>query len=196
MTGQELLSILPKMKSVLSKVIDNIKPSHIKDTDLVRFYMTHRGLDVPVTVSPRAWADFNVQAILDRLEYVLSSNTKLVADESFEVHMATIHIPSGSGRSKITEITGRLSCLKRKRSLIMIKNDDHLCLARSLVVGVAHQNDDQFTRLIKGGPLQTYRARKLHDETGLPEGPVALTDIKSYEDVLDRQVIEIGRAHV
>ena len=52
-------------------------PVDVVDTDLVRLYVAHPDLNVPITIAPTQVQKFSAQDILDKLEYVMSSNKSL-----------------------------------------------------------------------------------------------------------------------
>ena len=123
------------------------RPSDIVDTDLVRLYLTHKDLDVPITIAPTQWGKFSPETIIDKLEYVLSSKQSLKVDSSFELHMTTIYDATGSGRTGILELTGSASCLLRKKSIVHISNSDDKCLYRAIIVAKATQENHPNMRI-------------------------------------------------
>ena len=180
------------MRQMFGDVLENVRPQNASDTDLVRIYVHHPELSVPITISPRQWSELNANVIMDKIEYVLSSKSELSIESGFEIHVGSINIPVASGTSKIKIVSGPFSCLLKKRSLITIQNDDNLCLARALVVGIAKQEKDERYHLIRNSksPMQRKLAEIVHGQTGLPFNlPVSLKDIPLFEHVTQRQVV-------
>ena len=51
-----------------------------------------------------------------------------------------LHIPQGRGRHRVTKLSGPDNSIHRKSSMVQIVNDDQLCLARAIGVGLAKHN--------------------------------------------------------
>ena len=79
-------------------------------------------------------------------------------------HLAVISVPVGSGRSKILAV----SQLADKKSIVTIRNLDHLCRARAIVVADAKQENHPRYHDIKqaASPWQTYYAEQLQNVSG------------------------------
>ena len=79
-----------------------------------------------------------------------------------------IKVPRGTGRLQVTH-----NNLDKKRSVIRIKNDDTMCLARAIVMALAIQEPEKWTTsqlhngIKKGRVLQTKLANDLHAESGV-----------------------------
>ena len=67
------MTLLPDLKGIFKEVLQELKPSQANDTDLVRIYIDHDDLTVPMTITPRKWSDLDENAIMAKLEHVLSS---------------------------------------------------------------------------------------------------------------------------
>ena len=190
--SEELVKILPELKKTFENILSDIRPADIVDTDLVRLYLTHKDLDVPITIAPTQWGKFSPETIIDKLEYVLSSKQSLKVDSSFELHMATIYVPTGSGRTGILELTGHASCLSRKSSIVQITNSDNMCLARAIVVAKAKQENHAKYDLIRksSNPWQHVFAKNLQTSAGFPYNVgVSLNDVFKFEKVCERQIV-------
>ena len=95
---------------------------------------------------------------------------------------------------------GRLRVMKsnlnQKKSVITIKNDDSICLARAIVTAVANINKTQWTTSqLKNGfnksrNLQKMEAEKLHEEAGVEinEFGSTLEDVKKFANHLQIQI--------
>ena len=51
--------------------------------------------------------------------------------------VGALHVPQGAGRQRITKLTGPDNSIHTKRSMVQIVNDDQLCMARAIGVGLA-----------------------------------------------------------
>ena len=93
------MTLLPDVKGIFKEVLQELRPSQAKDTDLVRIYIDHddlRHLTVPITITPRQWGNLDENYIMAKLEHVLSSKQSLSADSGFQIHVASITVPTGS----------------------------------------------------------------------------------------------------
>ena len=148
----------------------------------------------------------NADAIMTRIEEVLQSHESLAVDDSFEIGIGVIHIPSGSGRPRVqvTNLHGkRKNSLTSKRSIVQIVNSDKLCLARSIAVGLGNlkwrqgeKTASEYT-LLKDHrrPRQKYEALSLHQKAGVPtDRPCTLQDVAAFEKVLNDVQIVVFRA--
>ena len=170
-----------------------MRPSNAHDTDLVRIYIKHSELKVPITITPRQWSQMDSTAILDKLEYVLSNKDTLRVDESLEIHVGTISVPIGSGGAlPIRKVAGNLTCLERKSSIIRIRNTDHICFSRAVIVAKAKADNDPLFKRIANHRccIQGYKARDLQRAAGLPiDQPISLNDVHRIEQICQRQIV-------
>ena len=90
-----------------------------------------------------------------------------------------------------------VSVYKRSGVLIPIVNNDELCMARCIVVGVARcENDPAYKDLRKGRPLQRTRALELHKRAGVELKACGVEEIKRFQTVLpDYQLVIVSAAH-
>ena len=51
--------------------------------------------------------------------------------------IGVIHIPQGVGRQRVTKVSGPDNSIHKKSSMVQIVNDDQLCMARAIGVGLA-----------------------------------------------------------
>lgn len=87
--------------------------------------------------------------------------------------------------------------LRGQRSVITVKNNDEMCFARCLVVGmalangVAYRHDKtrwRITTCIKGS-YQRQEVMQLHDAAGVPPGPVSVDKISQFQNILSEYQI-------
>lgn len=109
-----------------------------------------------------------------RLEKVLNSNEEFLLAGRLRVKFTVIKMPVGYGVKRISRRVQKtmpfdVFC-RTKRSVINIRNNDNLCLARAIVVSVANINDDRahFIRIKNDTrPYQTEQARALCTAAGV-----------------------------
>ena len=103
-----------------------------------------------------------IKSVLEFVEY------KSVPLGELLVEVQSTKIPKGTGR-----LTVDADNVVNKTSVVCIKNDDTMCLARAIVVAHALLNPSKWTKSqIKNGfkasrKLQEDEARKLHEEAGV-----------------------------
>ena len=149
-------------------------------------------MNTPITVSPRRWHKIDARTILQKIEHVLTSKSALRVNDGFEIHIGSVRIPAGEGRSKVKFTMGDNDCIHNKKSMVKIKNNDNLCLPRAIAVGLAKLHDDpKYTQIIRSErPIQRYKALDLIYAAGKnPEHQFDLSDIYDFEETLDVQII-------
>lgn len=113
----------------------------------IRIYGLQRfsSLNCPVS---RAWLPFSISLpfmrvaqisadrLLSEIERVLQSYEEFVVDQSLEIEVIHVKLPSGKGNKKKCYVDLEKS-LKEKKSFIKINNRDQLCCARAIVTAKA-----------------------------------------------------------
>ena len=101
----------------------------------------------------------NLDNIINILEY------RAIPIEKCKIVIQSVKIPTGKGRLYLSNDT-----ISRKRAIVMIKNDDTSCLARSIVMAMANLHPEKWTKTqLQDGfnklrNLQKKQAVKLHEE--------------------------------
>ena len=193
--NEKLKDIMPQLKSIFQSMLKEVKPKTLKNTDLVRLYLSHPELHVPITVPPRQWSEISAEDLLQKLESVLTSKENLKVDEGFELHIGSISVPTASGRSPVVYTSGPSSCLKRKKGVVTVTSDDNLCLARSISICLAKLSDPTTYERMRNGRnnFQKDEAKSLQQKTGLPlDRPVSFNHIHLFEELIDYQIVVIS----
>ena len=99
----------------------------------------------PAWISSRRVSDLSAYDLRDKLESVAQSADNFEIDDILLVSCSTVSLPAGRGRVALTHES------VFKRSILTIRNDDNLCLPRSLVVAYVHTIRGQ----IRSGTLQS-----------------------------------------
>ena len=128
--------------------------------------------------------------LIERMQRVINS------DPNFDFNGANIvfksfHAPRGGAHKKILDFD-RDSC--KKGSIIKIKNDDNLCLARCVVVALAKDKDHEWNRSYKTiadsrKKMQETLARQLHEEAKVSEIQCGIEEAKAFEDTVKRNIV-------
>ena len=75
--------------------------------------------------------------------------------------------------------------LKKKKCIVTIKNEDELWAARAIVTMKALADQDpQYENIKRGRGQQGYLAHKLHRDSGVPEGPCGLEQVKQIQQFM------------
>ena len=91
----------------------------------------------------------------------------------------------GMGQMKATKYDD----FKMKKSVVMIKNKDELCLGRCLTVAYCkHHGHPQLKQVTMGRKIQTELTHELYRDAGVTEGPSSLEKIKQFELYLDASI--------
>ena len=184
--NEKLVDIVPQLHKIFSEILTEVRPSDIRDTDFGRIYVNHPDLSTPITVPPTQWHDIDADTVLRRIEHVLSSKSALRVTDGFEIHVGSVRIPSGEGRSKVKYVLGDNTCLDKKKSIVRIKNEDTLCLPRAIVAAQAKADGQSKYHKIKRShhPLQTYMALNvIHDAGNHLEDKFDILDIPDFKEV-------------
>ena len=150
------------------------------------------------------------QRIFTEVMRTLQSNENFDIDDSFNLEILHVKVPpagSAHPRKKANNQSYEKNRIDKK-SIVTIRNDDELCAARALAVGIAYNemkanptsremklDYDQVKKSER--PLQKNRALDLYEMAGLAPGPVRLEDLDKFQDVLpDYQIKVVSARHL
>ena len=136
--GERLEDIREGLHQMFHQVLQEAR-GNLAGNDLGRVVIQHDGLHDPIVIPLQPWDQLNADVVMGTIEKVLNSNQNLTVDESMDISIGSVDLPKGSGGSniRITKIKGKGNSLQLKTSIVTIKNDDQLCLARAIGVGWA-----------------------------------------------------------
>ncbi|XP_069109808.1 uncharacterized protein [Argopecten irradians] len=107
---------------------------NLQDSDLGRVIIHHDNLSNPIYVPLRPLRDLNGEYVMEHLQNVLNSHQDMPINQSFRLDVGTMELPKGGRPLKINSLTGPQSSVTKKQSIIEIKNNDNLCLARAIAM--------------------------------------------------------------
>ena len=108
-----------------------------KQTDLVRVFITHEEMvNTNIVIGPDYLGNINVDTIMSKISEVIRSNSFIPANQGLKINVAAIHNIKGLKYSLVTSISRDLHL---KKCVIMIKNNDHMCLPRAIAVAIARE---------------------------------------------------------
>nr|XP_018908718.1 PREDICTED: uncharacterized protein LOC109038194 [Bemisia tabaci] len=108
--------------------------------------------EMPLFISPRLGHQLSVDVIASRLEKILNSNDEFLLAGPLRVKFNVLKIPTGNGYRMSKNVSKTMTAeqwFSRKRSIIPIYNRDNLCLARALVLAVAHCQRNDSPEMMK-----------------------------------------------
>ena len=196
--GQEAWKLL---EGSLQKAVAKVTSSH-KDEDTMFVAMSsnrlHHSYHSP-RLSVGDWRDSTLQArrVLEMMSAILNSNESFQLDDSFHTEITVVETPSrGSSRVSLKD-KSLDSLIRKKKSVVQIKNNDELCCARSIIVAKAKvYNDANYNTIKRGTVMQTNLARQLHQAAGVPQGPCGLEEISQFQEHLTQyQIVVISADH-
>ena len=106
------------------------------ERDQVRFVLRSEQLETPISIPFLPLTQLTPERVMSTVERVMQSNREFRLNDTVTVDLIHVKASQGSGRSKRNVINIK-DYLHKKGSVITIKNNDNLCLARALVVAIA-----------------------------------------------------------
>ncbi len=164
----------------------------MSENDLIRFVLRTEQLDKPISLPFMSVSKLTPERLYSQIERVVQSHQEFRLNESVIVDIVHVEMPEGRGKRKRDTIDLE-SYLESKRSVIRIRNNDDLCLARALVVAIAKADGDKrYGQLADHRkPSQKKAACELHEKAGVPFGPCGIPEVKQFQKHLPEYEINI-----
>ena len=174
-------------KHLLSDVTEGMD-----EKDQVRFVLRSEQLDTPISIPFLPLAQLTPERVISTVERVMQSNREFRLNDTVTVDLIHVKASQGSGRSK-RNVVNIKDYLHKKGSVITIKNNDNLCLARALVVAIAKiEKAPNYKDLLKPGrSILERKARELHAAANVPLGPCGIEEVKLFQKHLTSYEINI-----
>lgn len=183
-----MVAVIDSVRELFSLLIRRTTEG-LNPTDRIRFCIQADGLDKPISTNMMFVSDITVEKILSKIIQVLQSKENIQLDDGFIVHVITILNPVGAGRRKISNIA--LDRLEKKCVLNIPTEEEGLCCAKAIVFAKAHLEKDQTAinaMKRRDRPALLNRAKKLHEDAGVPLGPCTFEEIAKFEEFLKIQI--------
>lgn len=137
------------MKELFKKMIGNIQHKHKQD-DYIKITIASPDLSLPINIVPARLEDFDIDNVFNHIEFVLNSNEDVMVDDNLQVGVGII--------SNILQIKGKKynkdvqmdRVLQNSKCIVQIKNNDHKCGYKAIVVGFAKLMKRKETNLNHG----------------------------------------------
>ena len=187
-----LIEEYERTQEIFGRLIQDISGG-MKANDQVYFVLRTPQLDTPISLPFLPASHFTPERIYAQIERVVQSNQDFALDDSVVVDIVHVDMPSGSTKRRHVDL---LQHLRSKNSIVTIKNDDDMCLARALVVAIAKIEKDPKYYLIKDSrsALQREKAKELHQKAKVPLGQCGIPEVKMFQEYLKDYEINIVSA--
>lgn len=183
------IKILEPRKKIFMKAFNKMIDNSIKDfpNGRIKIVAIHEIIETKHDKWPIRTYDNIKEFFFNRMVRLLNSAEELNLEEViFEVSI----IPNKKGKGKGLKILDEIN----KRSIIRIKNNDTICLARAIVTAIIERYDltDSQKKYVKQGrSLQKSLATDLHENSNvnIKEEGNDLDDLKIFENYLNVRII-------
>ena len=190
----DLIESYERTQEIFERLLNDVTAG-MNEGDRVRFVLRSTQLDTPISLPFMPVEQLTPEHIFSQIERVIQSNQDFRLNDTVVVDIIHVEAPQGSGRKKRCLLDIR-EFLHKKRSIIVIQNNDDLCLARALVVAVAKIENDpsckRYTDPREG--VQGRKARELHEAANVPLGPCGIPEVEMFQKHLTSYEINIVSA--
>ena len=198
LADRDLLESYESTIKIFHHLLEEVKEG-MAPNDQVRFILRSEQLETPISLPFMPVERLTTERVYSQLERVIQSNQEFRLNDTVTIDINHVKTPVGSGRSKLKRTTYNIDdYLDQKNSVVRIKNNDDLCLARALVVGIAKVDKDPRYKQIKRSdrPVQREKAIALHRAANVPLGPCGLNEVALFQQYLsDYQIRVISGDH-
>ena len=197
----KLIDMEKSLKNMFSKVL---KEKSSKDNDLVRVYIEHEDLFNPIIIPPTQVANLSANYIMSEVARVLQSAEHIELNKSLIIHIGIAKMYESGRGHRLISVTGNAESLRRKRSVIQMKNTkDNLCAARAIILGYFHtkrknsETDSKIYLMLRKSKAKLAKmAKEFHLQAGIGEKEyVSLPDLRKFECLLDVSITVVSAIH-
>ena len=187
----DLIESYERTQAIFEHLLNDVTQD-MNEKDQVRFVLRSEQLDTPISMPFMTVEQLTPERVFSQIERVIQSNGDFRLNDTVTVDIIHVEAPQGSGRSKRT-ILDISEYLHKKGSVVTIKNNDNLCLARALVVAIAKiEKDPKYKNLIDSRwRTQEKKAIELHERANVPFGPCGIPEVEMFQKYLTRYEINI-----
>ena len=187
----DLIESYERTQAIFEHLLNDVTRDMNKK-DQVRFVLRSEQLDTPISLPFMVAEQLTPERVFSQIERVIQSNRDFRLNDTVTIDIIHVEAPQGSGRSKRTILDIR-EYLHKKGSVITIKNNDNLCLARALVVAIAKiENNPNYKNLRdSNNRAQQNKAIALHERANVTFGPCGLPEVDLFQKYLTNYEINI-----
>ena len=171
---------------IFQEIVKTVKKRrNLSNNNMLRFVIQNEELPKAISTKFNKVENFklgDLETIINILEY------RAIPIENCKIVVQSVKIPAGKGRLYLTKDT-----ISRKNCIITIKNNDNICLSRSIVTALANLHPEKWTKAqLKNGfnasrKLQKDEAMKLHKEANVEINEYGndLADVETFAKHLE-----------
>ena len=196
LADRDLLESYETSLRIFHHLLEEVKEG-MGPNDQVRFILRSQQLETPISLPFMPVERLTAERVYSELERVIQSNQEFRLNDTVTIDLNHVESPAGSGRKKRTTYNID-DYLDEKKSVVRIKNNDDLCLARALVVARAKKDKDPRYNQIKRSEraIQREKAFDLHEAANVPLGPCGLNEVALFQQYLtDYHIVIISGDH-
>ena len=174
---------------IFQEIVKTVKKRrNLSNNDMLRIVIQNEELPKAISTKFNKVENFklgDLDTIINILEY------RAIPIENCKIVVQSVKIPAGKGRLYLTKDT-----ISRKNCIITIKNNDNICLSRSIVTALANLHPEKWTKAqLKNGfnasrKLQKDEAMKLHKEANVEINEYGndLADVETFAEHLEIEI--------
>ena len=189
----DLIESYERTQKIFEQLLNDVTEG-MDERDQVRFVLRSDQLDIPISIPFMTVQQLTPERVFSQVERVIQSNRDFRLNDTVTVDIIHVEAPQGSGKSRCKRgILDIREYLHKKKSIVTIKNNDNLCLARALVTAIAKiENAPNYKNLIRSDRrIQEKEAKKLHAAANVPLGPCGIPEVKMFQKYLTNYEINI-----
>ena len=189
----DLIDSYERTQKIFEQLLNDVTEG-MDERDQVRFVLRSDQLDTPISMPFMPVIQLTPERVFSQIERVVQSNRDFRLNDTVTVDIIHVEAPQGSGRSRPKRgILNIREYLHKKRSIVTIKNNDNLCLARALVTAIAKiEKAPNYRNMMRtGNKIQEKEAKKLHAAANVPLGPCGIPEVKMFQKYLTNYEINI-----
>ena len=186
----DLIESYQRTQTIFEHLLNDVTTG-MNDQDQVRFVLHSEQLDTPISIPFMPVVQLTPEKVFSQIERVVQSNRDFRLNDTVVVDIVHVEAPQGSGRKRTT--LNIKEFLHNKKSVIVIKNNDDLCLARALVVAIAKIEKSSVYKQLMNPQKRTQerKAKELHELAKVPLGPCGLPEVELFQKYLTNYEINI-----
>ena len=217
------------LTQILKDIISDVVARGFDDTNVTHIFMHLHGMDQDFAFiesgdNSKSLMQFHIdpetiKALVDKFSLIIQSGKPVILDGRTTIRVAVFEPPKenttrdirrfmgagwGNGRTRGFESFDLDGFSKSTRGIVVIRNEDKLCMARALVVGLAHLNKDKDAKAKKfydnirdpNRKQQYYEAVQLCLRAGVDERKACdETDLEKFSNYLQVNIEVFELAH-
>ena len=188
--------VVEELHRSFQSIIDRITDG-MPGNDMVRIILITDQLDYPVSLPFMRNDELTVEKLLAQVQRVLQSHETFTLNDTVFIHFQHVSMPKpGGGRLRKGHCFNIQERLRRKRTLICIKNKDNMCAARAIVVAKAKIDQHPEWNTIRDHKCtrQEQLAVELCEKAGVSkEQKCGLAEIQKFRHVLPEHQINVDQ---